>query len=388
MIIWTLALGNQQTTFVLLAIFAPFPVAVYAGYELWQNSTKGYWLSTILQGLQIVIISSSTLSIQIFTGFAIYLIFGDVIQHFQIFFGAASTFSINIDQEYSYFGLNIVSLWAFIYLMRLEPEKFTGTSELQRYQKPSPQYLSTSSEPDSALLSVSPHELTCDVQALTFDCYGTLIDWETGIINAFRPILDAHNVALTDEEILATFSELESPIQQDAYQRYRDILSQVCREFGKRYGFTPDEKESASIAESISTWSPFTDTIESLKTFKSRFKLGILSNIDDDLFTGSNKLLQIEFDWIITAQQVGSYKPSPQNFRHMLDTLGIPKKQILHVAQSLYHDIAPANALGIKTVWVNRRKENTGAGATPASDARPDIEVPSLAELVSICGLT
>ncbi|MCH7878188.1 MAG: haloacid dehalogenase type II [candidate division Zixibacteria bacterium] len=226
------------------------------------------------------------------------------------------------------------------------------------------------------------------VTALTFDCYGTLIDWETGIINAFRPILAAHNAALSNEEILATFSELESPIQQGAYQRYRDILSQVCCAFGIRHGFTPDEKESASIAESISIWPPFTDTVASLKALKDRFKLGILSNIDDDLFTGSNKLLQIGFDWIITSEHVGSYKPSQQNFRHMLDTLGIPKEQILHVAQSLYHDIAPANALEIKTVWVNRRKEKAGAGATPPSEARPDIEVASLAELVSICGLT
>lgn len=225
------------------------------------------------------------------------------------------------------------------------------------------------------------------VTALTFDCYGTLIDWESGIINAFHPILAAHNVALSNEEILGTFSELESPIQQGAYQRYRDILSQVCRTFGKRYGFTPDEKECASIAVSIATWPPFADTVASLKALKGRFKLGILSNIDDELFAISNKLLQIDFDWIITAEHVGSYKPSPQNFRHMLDTLGIPKKTILHVAQSLYHDIAPARALGIKTVWVNRRKNKPGVGATLTSDARPDIEVTSLVELAEVAGV-
>jgi len=225
------------------------------------------------------------------------------------------------------------------------------------------------------------------VTALTFDCYGTLIDWESGIISAFRPILAAHNVALSNEEILATFSQLESPIQQGAYQRYRDILSQVCRAFGKRHGFTPDEKESASIAGSISTWPPFADTVDSLKALKGRFKLGILSNIDDDLFTGSNKLLQIEFDWIITAEQIASYKPSQQNFRHMLDTLGIPKEQILHVAQSRHHDIAPAKALGFKTVWINRRKEKAGAGATPVSEIRPEIEVASLAELADVAGV-
>lgn len=225
------------------------------------------------------------------------------------------------------------------------------------------------------------------IKALTFDCYGTLIDWETGIINAFRPILDSHRITLTDEEILETFSELESPIQQREYQRYRAILSEVCREFGKRHSFTPSDNECASIAKSVSSWPPFTDTVDALKMLKARFKLGILSNIDDDLFAGSNTLLQVEFDWIVTAQQVGYYKPSSNNFRKLLETLDIPKEQILHVAQSLFHDIAPAGALGFKTVWVNRLSKRSGSGATPPSEARPDLEVSSLAELVSVLGL-
>ncbi|MFQ5607282.1 MAG: haloacid dehalogenase type II [Candidatus Zixiibacteriota bacterium] len=385
--VWAvLALGNEPLTLLLTAIYAPFPLAVYAGYELWKGTGRGYWLSMVLQALQLVTLSSTAVTFQFFVGLAPYLVIGDSTSLIDIEFGGASYLAISIPPAVSGFSINFFAVWAFVHLLRLDPKRFTGVSELQKPQSPE------SSEPppiavnESSASAASPQELFREVRALTFDCYGTLIDWETGIVSAFRPILEAHNVSLGDQQLLAAYADLESPLQQTECVPYRDILARVCSGFGERHGFTPTNSECASIAESIAAWPPFDDTVAALKKLKTRFKLGILSNIDDDLFAGSSKLLDVEFDWIITAERVGAYKPSHKNFKYMLDTLGLPREQILHVAQSLYHDIAPAKELGFKTVWVNRRSEQSDSGATPASDARPDMEVASLAELVEVIG--
>lgn len=223
---------------------------------------------------------------------------------------------------------------------------------------------------------------------LTFDCYGTLIDWERGIMGALRPVLERHGVTATDDQLLELYGELESAAEAGPYQRYRDLLATVMDGFGTRYGFTPTAEERAVLAESVGQWPPFPDTAAALQALGRRYKLVILSNIDDDLFARSAPKLQVQFADVITAQQVGSYKPNPRNFRFALDRLGVPSEQVLHVAQSLFHDIAPAKALGLTTVWVNRRHDRPGFGATPAATARPDLEVPDLQTLVRLVSST
>jgi len=221
---------------------------------------------------------------------------------------------------------------------------------------------------------------------LSFDCYGTLIDWERGILAAIRPILDRHAIALPDEQILELYGELESDAEHGPYRTYRELLASVVDGFGTRLGFVPTGDERRSLAASIADWPPFPDTVAALRSLSRRYQLVILSNIDDDLFAGSARRLQVPFAMVITAQQVGSYKPDPRNFRTLLDRLDTTPDRVLHVAQSLFHDIVPANALGLTTVWVNRRHDRPGFGATPAATAQPDLEVPDLATLAQQVG--
>jgi 2-haloacid dehalogenase len=221
---------------------------------------------------------------------------------------------------------------------------------------------------------------------LTFDCYGTLIDWERGILAALRPVLDRHAIALSDDQALEYFGELESAAERGPYRRYRDVLATVMDGFGARLGFAPSADERAALAASVGDWPPFPDTVAALQTLARRFRLVILSNIDDDLFAGSAKRLGVTFAAVITAEQIGSYKPDPQNFRTLIERLDIAPERILHVAQSLFHDIAPASALGLTTVWVNRRHDRPGSGATPPATARPDLEVPDMRTLAQLAG--
>ncbi|MES1022457.1 haloacid dehalogenase type II [Gloeocapsa sp. BRSZ] len=215
-----------------------------------------------------------------------------------------------------------------------------------------------------------------DYQALTFDCYGTLIDWENGILGAMKPILSAHNVKIDDREIIKCYSEIEPVIQQQGYIKYREVLKKIVQKFGDRFGFVPNTTEIESLPESLQNWQPFPDTVEALQFLKQKYKLVIISNIDDDLFAATAKHLKVEFDEIITAEQAQSYKPSLNNFKLAFSRIGIPQEQILHVAASLYHDIVPARSLGLTTVWVNRNAE--------ASSNLPDLEVPDLRSLVSL----
>jgi 2-haloacid dehalogenase len=220
-------------------------------------------------------------------------------------------------------------------------------------------------------------------QVLTFDCYGTLIDWESGMLNALKPILANHGIQLEDEKILELFAEFESTEEQ-AYKLYRDVLRGVVRRFGDRFQFQPSLDEQEALPSSIHYWQPFADTVAALKTLKQTFKLAIISNVDDDLFADTAKLLEVEFDAIVTAQQAKSYKPSHHNFQVAFDRLNLPTNQILHVAASPYHDIVPAKELGLSTVWVNRRAGQAGAGAVLPAIARPDLEVPDLQTLAAL----
>jgi len=216
-------------------------------------------------------------------------------------------------------------------------------------------------------------------EALTFDCYGTLIDWESGLLAVLRPVLQSHAKDLSTEQILEFYAELE-PKAQNPYRRYREVLAQVVRGFGERLGFEVSEAEAQSLPQSVKDWLPFPDTVASLEKLKARYKLAIISNTDDDLFAGTARHLKVSFDEVITAEQAEAYKPSPAPFRLALERLGLSQDRVLHVGQSIYHDVLPAKSLGIATALVFRR----GYGATRAVEGEPDLIVPDLKTLALV----
>ncbi len=219
---------------------------------------------------------------------------------------------------------------------------------------------------------------------LTFDCYGTLIDWETGIFSALRPILGRHGKTISDSDLLRLYSELEAAAEQGEFRPYRQVLESVVEGFGERLGFTPTESEIRSLPDSLPNWLPFPDTIAALGKLKARYQLAVISNVDDDLFAGTARRLDVAFDYVITAQQAQAYKPSLQIFRLAQQRTGVVPGQWLHVGQSIYHDVVPAQSLGIKTVWVNRPSPRPGAGAAKAASAQPDLELPDLKSLAQL----
>ncbi len=222
---------------------------------------------------------------------------------------------------------------------------------------------------------------------LSFDCYGTLVDWETGISDAVADSLVAHDIRMPRSEILNLFSEVEPQIQQGGkYLEYRRVLRRVMAMIGIRLGVQFSESEMNCLVNTIGAWPVFPDTIDALRAMKSQYKLAIISNVDDDLFAPSADALEVELDAVITAQQCGSYKPDHRNFQVAIERMGVEKDRWLHIAESLYHDIAPANQLGIASVWVNRGSGNE-TGATRPSDATPDMEARDLASLVRRMGL-
>ena len=216
---------------------------------------------------------------------------------------------------------------------------------------------------------------------ITFDCYGTLIDWESGMLGVLKPLLANHGVDLDDEEILKKFAEFESRQQQGEYLKYYDVLKAVVRRFGEEFNFEPSLAEQNSLPDSIKHWQPFPDTVKALQLLKSRFQLGIISNIDNDLFADTAKHLGVEFDYIITAEQVKSYKPSLNNFKYAIERIEFPAEQIIHAACSVYHDIVPASSLGLTTVWIDRRADREGSGAALPATARADLKVLDLDSL-------
>lgn len=226
-----------------------------------------------------------------------------------------------------------------------------------------------------------------DFAVLTFDCYGTLIDWESGICEALDPVLTAHNAALPPDEMLELYGVLEADIEGGAYRTYKAVLRAVLEGFGARLGFTATDAELDRFSHSVENWRPFPDSPGALRALKTKYSLAIVSNVDDDLFAHSARRLEVPFDYVITAQQVQSYKPATAHFHEAFRRIGLPRTQILHVAQSLFHDIGVAKSLGLSTVWVNRRHDQGGTGATPPASAKPDVEVPDLASLARLMGL-
>jgi len=225
-------------------------------------------------------------------------------------------------------------------------------------------------------------------RCLTFDCYGTLMDWEQGILGALRPILEAHSVHSPDAVLLRNYAELEAQLEAGEYRSYRRILEDIVRGIGERLGFKPSDDEIHSLPESLPNWEPFADTRAALLRLKTKYQLAIISNTDDDLFAGTARKLNVAFDHVITAQQAKSYKPSHNNFVRAMRKIGLPAEKILHVGQSVYHDVVPAKSLGMATVWVTRRKVKEGIAATLPASGQPDLEVPDLKSLADAAGVT
>jgi len=218
---------------------------------------------------------------------------------------------------------------------------------------------------------------------LSFDCYGTLINWEAGILGYIQPLLRRKGHDVPDDEILNLYSEFEPRRQQPPYRTYREVLAEVMRDLAAEFRVEVSDVEASGLADSIRNWEPFSDTVRALQRLKSRYKLAVLSNIDDDLFAFTAPKLGVELDALVTAQQVQSYKPSLRNFETLLERLQTDKSKLLHVAESLFHDVAPARSLGIATVWVNRR-QGRPAAATKLIAAQSDVEVATAAELADL----
>ena len=212
---------------------------------------------------------------------------------------------------------------------------------------------------------------------LTFDCYGTLVDWERGIAEAFGTAAGADGVTLDRAAILRAYHELEPMVQADRYRRYRDVLAITARAVADRLGWKLAPGREAFLPESLPSWPPFPDTNAALGRLRDAgHRLAILSNVDDDLLAGTRRHLAVEFDFVITAQQVGSYKPAPGHFVAARERIG--EAPWLHVAQSYFHDVQPARALGVPSAWINRKAE------PPLDTCGTDYEFRTLAEAAEL----
>jgi 2-haloacid dehalogenase len=228
-----------------------------------------------------------------------------------------------------------------------------------------------------------------DFSVLTFDCYGTLIDWESGIYAALQPLLRKAASGFSRDAALEAFARHESAQEAETPGMiYSELLATVHRRLASEWRVAAEAAAHATFGASVPDWPEFPDSAEALRYLKQHFKLVILSNVDRESFRGSNRRLGVAFDAIYTAQDVGSYKPNPANFVYMLDhlaKLGHGSEAILHTAQSLFHDHAPAKRAGLASAWIDRRHDRTGWGATmpPPADAAYDFKFPSMAAMVA-----
>ncbi len=220
--------------------------------------------------------------------------------------------------------------------------------------------------------------------AITFDCYGTLIDWEQGIVNALQPVLAPRAIEAESDELLELYAHHEAVLEAGTYQPYRDVLSHAVRALCAELGFEATDDDARRFAEAMGDWPAFHDTASALRRLHERFRLGVITNCDRDLFARSNRRLGVTFDWIITAEDARAYKPSHRPFELAFETIDVPRERILHAAQSLFHDHVPALELGLTSVWVDRRNGRPGFGATPPATARPDLTVTDMRTLADV----
>jgi 2-haloacid dehalogenase len=224
---------------------------------------------------------------------------------------------------------------------------------------------------------------TNKITHLTFDCYGTLIDWERGILNATQPILTGAGVTFAPEVILRSYIHHEARLEAQPWMPYREILRGVMQAMASDVGVRLTDGQQNALVDSLPSWPPFADTVAALERLAQRFHLIILSNTDDSLFLETQRRLKVRFAEIITAEQVKSYKPGHAHFHEALRRLAVPAHQILHVAQSRYHDHVPARLLGFYTAWINRPSRLPGTGLAPDAIAKPDLTFPDLTGLTA-----
>ncbi len=226
--------------------------------------------------------------------------------------------------------------------------------------------------------------------AMSFDCYGTLIDWETGIANAMRPWAARHGLDLDDEALIAAHGRHETHVQDDRPDAlYPLVLAETLRRVGVDLGADVTDSDASAYGQSVKDWPAFPDTAAALIRLSARFKLIIVSNIDRASFAASNPRLGVTFDAIVTAEDVGSYKPQRGHFDRLfeeIERLGVGRDELVHVAESLFHDHQPAAALGLPSVWIHRRHGKAGSGATavPSGDVSPTWTFTSMAELADV----
>jgi 2-haloalkanoic acid dehalogenase type II len=218
-----------------------------------------------------------------------------------------------------------------------------------------------------------------EYEALSFDCYGTLIDWESGIWEALQPLLGGNTPELSRADVLGLFGRIET--DQEAASpalRYSDLLTVVHRDLANALNLETTDDLDNAFGASVPRWPAFPDSSEALRSLSERYRLVVLSNVDRESFAASNEKLEVAFDAVYTAEDIGSYKPDPTNFDYLLDHLdtdfGIQPDSLLHVAQSLFHDHAPAKAAGLDTAWIDRQRLSAGGdwGATMPVDDPPD----------------
>jgi 2-haloalkanoic acid dehalogenase type II len=231
----------------------------------------------------------------------------------------------------------------------------------------------------SATLKIS------DFEALSFDCYGTLIDWEAGIAAVLGAWAKRRGLDLDEEQLLTAYSAHEAAAEiEHPTALYPEILARSIRSLGEELGAPVTDEDAAALATSVPDWPAFDDSNIALIRLGERFKLIVLSNVDRASFAGSQARLGVEFTSVLTAQDVGSYKPAPRNFEALVAEtrrLGVADGKLLHVAQSLFHDHVPAKLAGLPTAWINRRHDRPGWGATPRprAEVKPDWEFRSMA---------
>ncbi|HEY4838687.1 MAG TPA: haloacid dehalogenase type II [Candidatus Acidoferrales bacterium] len=229
-----------------------------------------------------------------------------------------------------------------------------------------------------------------DFGVLTFDCYGTLIDWETGILAVLRPWATRVGISATDAEMLGAFGEAESEAEHEKPSAiYPEILRETHARMAKHFGVPGDTSSADLLGRSVGDWPAFEDTTDALRRLRRRFKLIVVSNVDRESFARTQKRLGINFDAVVTAEEVGAYKPDAKMFLRAMEVakgFGAKRENILHVAQSLYHDHVPAKSFGLKTVWVQRPSKRGEFGATkdPGVDVKPDLIVHSMKELADV----
>lgn len=228
-----------------------------------------------------------------------------------------------------------------------------------------------------------------DFEVVSFDCYGTLVDWESGILAAMQPVIARHELVAGPDDVLTAYARAESAVEAGPYKPYREVLRRTFAAMAKDLGFAPQAGELETLVEALPTWQPFPDTVAGLRALAaSGYRIAVISNVDDDLFAGTARYLPIEFDVVVTAAQARCYKPGTAIFARAFDVIGVPPSRILHAGVSLYHDVVPAKRLGMQTVHVLRDGGRGSVAATPKVEgdetAAADWEVADLAGLVRL----